>query len=197
MFDEAIQKLQQPGAVGVIPTDTTYGLVAPATDQIAVERLYSVKQREHKPGTIIAANIEQLVSLGIKQRYLKAVDRFWPGAVSVVIPCGLDLAYLHQGLGGLAVRIPDDKVLKNLLATCGPLLTSSANSPGKPVANTMAEAKAYFGNSVDFYVDGGDLNGRLPSTILRIVDDAIEVIRMGAVNIDENTGRYGSSHYPG
>ena len=190
MFDEALQKLQQSGAVGVIPTDTIYGVVARASDQAAVGRLYQLKHREHKPGTVIAADVEQLVNLGIKRRYLSAVERFWPGAVSVIIPCGSELDYLHQGLHGLALRIPADKQLNQLLMATGPLLTSSANDPGQPPANTVAEAIAYFGDKVDFYIDGGDLTGRPPSTILRIIDDAIEVIRQGAVAIDEETGRY-------
>jgi tRNA A37 threonylcarbamoyladenosine synthetase subunit TsaC/SUA5/YrdC len=75
-----------------------------------------------------------------------------------------------------------------LLRDTGPLLTSSANHPGEPVAATIAEAQKYFGDKIDFYADGGDLSGRQSSTIIRIIDDAIEIIRQGAVKIDE-TGR--------
>ena len=67
-------------------------------------------------------------------------------------------------------------------------MTTSANQPGQPTAQNIAEAKAYFDESVDFYVDAGELVDHLPSTIVRVVDDAIEVIREGAVTIDE-TGR--------
>jgi L-threonylcarbamoyladenylate synthase len=183
---EVAENLLQSGAVGVIPTDTVYGVVARAADQAAVERLYKLKHRDHKPGTIIAANIDQLVDLGIKRRYLTAVEQWWPGALSVVIPCGDELAYLHQGKRSLAVRIPDKADLLELLLSTGPLLTSSANHPGQPPANTINEAKDYFGDEVDFYIDGGDLSGHQPSTVVRIIDDAIEVIRAGAVKIDEN-----------
>src|SRR6266567_4280535 len=97
-------KLQKPGAVGVIPTDTVYGLVARAADQAAAARLYEIKKREAKPGTLMAANSGQLEELGLKHRYLKAVEQFWPGAVSVVIPVGDPaLKYLHQGKMSLAV----------------------------------------------------------------------------------------------
>jgi L-threonylcarbamoyladenylate synthase len=85
----------------------------------------------------------------------------------------------------LAVRIPADKPLQKLLHQTGPLLTSSANHPGQPPANDIKAAEKYFGDEVDFYVDGGDLAGREPSTIIRIVDDAIEVLRQGAVKIEE------------
>lgn len=187
---EVAEKLQIPHAVGIIPTDTIYGVVARAVDRAAVARLYKIKHREQKPGTLIAANIDQLVELGLKRRYLTAVEQWWPGALSVVIPCGEELTYLHQGKRSLAVRIPDKAELLELLESTGPLLTSSANHPGQPPANTVAEAKAYFGDEVDFYEDGGDLSGHQPSTVVRIVDDAIEILRPGAVQLDEN-GRQG------
>lgn len=182
-----MDELNKAGVIGVIPTDTVYGLVARATDNQAVERLYRAKRREDKPGTVIAASLEQLESLGLKHRYIKAVADFWPGAISVIIPCAdQSLAYLHRGKMSLAVRIPADKKLRGLLGSTGPLLTTSANQPGEPPAATIRQAKEYFGSSVDFYVDGGDLSGNQPSTIVRIIDDAIEVIRQGAVKIDEN-----------
>ncbi len=183
-FNTELAERIKAGAVGVIPTDTVYGVVASARNPEAVERLYKLKSRENKPGTIIAASIDQLVELGIKRRYLKAVEQFWPGSVSVEIPHHLD--YLHQSTGRQAFRIPDDKELLELLEQTGPLQTTSANLPGEPPATTAAEAKKYFGDSVDFYVDGGDLSGRKPSTIIKVVDDAIEVIREGAVKIKEN-----------
>lgn len=186
---DVIEKLSIAGAVGVIPTDTVYGVVARASDQAAVERLYKIKHREHKPGTVIAANLDQLVELGLKRRYLTAVEQWWPGALSVVIPCGEELTYLHQGKSSLAVRIPDKPELLGVLERTGPLLTSSANHPGQPPATTIAKANAYFGDEVDFYADGGDLSGHKPSTVVRIVDDAIEIIRPGAVTIDENGRR--------
>ncbi|MDB5184938.1 MAG: hypothetical protein JWN38_746 [Candidatus Saccharibacteria bacterium] len=183
MSDNHSDQIRKPGAVGVIATDTVYGLVACAADQAAVARLYQLKRREAKPGTIIAASIDQLEQLGIKRRYLTAVEQFWPGAVSVVVPCGPELEYLHQGARSLAVRIPDDQPLRQILEQTGPLLTSSANHPGEPTSTTIDQAKAYFGDQVDYYHDGGDLSNRQPSTIIRIVDDAIEILRQGAAII--------------
>jgi len=189
LADAAVQLLQ-PGAVGVIPTDTVYGLVSRASDPVAVARLYASKLREHKPGTIIAANIGQLEALGLKHRYVKAVEQFWPGAISVIIPCAdPGLAYLHQAKMSLAVRIPESPALQQLLQQTGPLLSSSANQPGKSPAINIAQARDYFGDTIDFYVDGGDLSAQLPSTIIRVVDDAIEIIRQGAVTLDENGRR--------
>lgn len=175
------------GGVGILPTDTLYGLVAKADNLDAVSKLYALKSRENKPGTLIAQNIDQLVELGLKRRYLQAVEKYWPGPVSVVIPTGSNLPYLHQGKFSLAVRIPEDSNLNELLSVTGPLITSSANAPGEPPATNIDEAKQYFSDKVDFYVDGGQIIGQ-PSTVIRVVDDAIEVLRQGKIKINEQTG---------
>jgi L-threonylcarbamoyladenylate synthase len=187
VFAGVADKLRQPGAVGIIPTDTLYGLAARAEDSVAVERLYALKNRQQQPGTLIAASIDQLEKLGLKRRYLTAVEHYWPDAVSVIIPCADPaLRYLHQGKMSLAVRLPKRTELRELLEATGPLLTSSANHPGEPPAINSEQAQQYFGEQVDLYVDGGDLSDHQPSTIIRIVDDAVEVIREGAVTIDES-----------
>lgn len=186
--DKKIVELLREGAVGVIPTDTLYGVVAQASNEAAVTKLYELKKREKKPGTLIAASIDQLVELGLKKRYLDAVKDYWPNPIGVVIPTGPALPYLHQGKYSLAVRIPADKELRALLESTGPLVTSSANDPGQKPAQTIRQAIDYFGDAVDFYVDGGMLDGAA-STIIRVVDDAVEVLREGAVTIDEETGR--------
>jgi L-threonylcarbamoyladenylate synthase len=183
-YDEALSRLMA-GGVGVLPTDTVYGLVARAADPAAVARLYALKSRDHKPGTVIAASVEQLVELGVPESALRRVERWWPASLSVVVPCGDNLAYLHAGLDSLPVRIPKDARVQEFLQQSGPLATSSANQPGEPPAVNIQEAWNYFGEPVDFYVDGGDLSGRAPSTIIRLNEDGVEILRQGAVNVDE------------
>lgn len=184
LSDSKLMQLLQGGAVGVLPTDTVYGLVCRAGDETAVKRLYSLKNRENKPGTVIAASIDQLVELGLKYRYLKAVKQFWPNPISIIIP-NHELDHIHLGKQGIAVRIPKHKVLCALLEQTGPLLTSSANYSGEPESTNIEMAQEYFDDKVDFYVDGGDLSARKPSTVIRIVDDAVEVLRQGAVKVNE------------
>jgi L-threonylcarbamoyladenylate synthase len=185
--DPKVVKLLRSGAVGVLPSDTVYGLMAVAANEQAVQRVYRLKQRKDRPGTVVAAaNVAQLADLGLKERYLKAVQNYWPGAISVLIPHSEPSYLTDPDSKAVAVRIPDYPEFKKLLEQTGALQTSSANLTGQPVANTVAEAQAVFGDQVDFYVDGGDLSGKPPSTVIRIVDDAIEVLREGAVKIDEN-----------
>jgi L-threonylcarbamoyladenylate synthase len=185
LSDKKLIELLANGAVGVLPTDTVYGLACSTANEASVRRLYALKNRDQKPGTIIAASTEQLVELGIKARYLKAVEQFWPNAISIIIPTGFDLGYLHLGKLSLAIRIPKDEKLIALLERTGPLLTSSANHPGEPEAATIDEAQQYFGDTIDFYVNGGDMSNCKPSTVIKIIDDAIEILREGAVKVNE------------
>jgi L-threonylcarbamoyladenylate synthase len=174
------------GAVAVIPTDTVYGIVAKAADQAAVARLYTAKHREGKPGTVVAANVEQLQTLGIAPGVVSQVAHLWPNPVSIVLPTTPEMAYLDQGKTSLAVRIPAAGPLHDLLLQTGPLLTSSANQPGETPAEDVAQAQAFFGDSIDFYVDGGNLHEAVSSTVARLLPDGtLEVLRQGAVQLDQ------------
>lgn len=171
------------GRVGVMPTDTVYGLVARATDEQAVGRLYMLKSRERKPGTIVAASVKQLKELGVEEALLKQVEQLWPNPLSIILPLPVSRRYLDQGLGDIAMRIPDDAQLRLFLDKTGPLLTSSANLPAQPTSENVQQAWNYFGPAVDFYVNGGALHGRLSSTVARLLDDGrLQILREGALS---------------
>jgi tRNA threonylcarbamoyl adenosine modification protein (Sua5/YciO/YrdC/YwlC family) len=187
--EDFITSLTQ-GAVGVMPTDTVYGLVTIAKNEESVAKLYALKSREHKPGTIIAANVEQLINLGMAESVVRPMQAYWPGPVSIIIPTGDNLSYLRQDVPGLACRVPIDPVIHELLLRTGPLLTTSANHPGLAPATNLIESQAYFGDQVDFYVDGGEITDHQPSTVIRIEDDrSVTVLRQGAVVINEKETR--------
>ncbi len=169
------------GAVGVMPTDTIYGLVAAAGNEASVERFYALKNREQKPGTLIAASTDQLLSLGVPQSEIDQVAKYWPNPVSAVLTVS-GHEYLHQGVGTLAMRVVADETIRALLEQTGPLITSSANQPGKPPATNVDEAITYFGDSVDFYVDGGTVIAET-STIIRPTAEGVEILRQGSISL--------------
>ncbi len=175
------KELLVAGKIGVMPTDTVYGLVARAHDASAVQKIYALKKREKKPGTLIAATTEQLVELGVPQSEIDKVKNWWPNPLSAVLLVnGRD--YLHQGVNTLAMRVVAHPELSKLLQQTGPLITSSANQPGEPPATNIDEAFSYFGNDVDFYVDGGTIVNVAPSTIIRPTHDGIAVLRQGDIS---------------
>jgi len=180
-FEEAARLLAK-GAVGVMPTDTVYGLVAQADNESAVQRFYALKNREQKPGTLIAANTAQLLALGVPQSEIDQVAKWWPNQLSAVLTVN-GREYLHQGVGTLAMRVVAHPKIRELLEQTDPLITSSANQPGQPPATNLDEAAAYFGDTIDFYVDGGVIADALPSTIIRPTATGIEILRQGSVTL--------------
>ncbi len=183
--DPALIAILQQGGVGVIPTDTVYGLVAPTTYLLAIAKLYQIKHRDHPPGTLIAASIDQLANLGFDSADLKRAQFYWPNPLSVILNASDVPMSIRADRQSLPVRIPAHEPLTRLLRNVGPLMTTSANPPGLHTSSTIDEAIKYFGDQVDFYVDGGDLGERPPSTIIGFEDNGqIIVYRQGAVSID-------------
>ena len=170
------------GGVGVLPTDTVYGLVAKAASELAITKMYSLKQRKLQPGTLIAASTDDLIALGFPETQVQKAAPYWPASLSVVLDATAIPDYLKRDRTSLAVRIPNDASLLNLLQKTGPLMTTSANAPKQPTATTIQAAFDYFGNALDFYVDAGDLGVRPPSTIIGFhPDGTFELYREGAV----------------
>lgn len=164
-----IISLLRKGNIGVLPTDTLYGVVGLLSSRGTVERIYKVKHRNPlKPvGTILIANRQQIETFTDEQLLKMATD-YWPGPTSVILPLSDELSYAHKGLKSLPFRIPADETLRQFLEETGPLATSSANLEGRPPATSLEEAKNYFGDQVNFYVDGGDLSHRQASRIISI-----------------------------
>lgn len=173
------------GAVGILPTDTLYGIVGRAESKEAVKKIYHLKERNlQKPFIILIGSFSDLQKFGIKldEKTQKFLQQIWPGKVSVILPCeSKEFEYLHRGKKSLAFRLPAKKSLIELLKKTGPLITPSANPKGKPPAETIVEAKNYFKQAVDFYVAGGRLKGA-PSTIVEIKNGKIRLIREGKLS---------------
>ncbi|MSU55885.1 MAG: threonylcarbamoyl-AMP synthase [Candidatus Taylorbacteria bacterium] len=178
--------LLKKGGIGVIPTDTIYGVVVRALDKKAVKKLYALRRKTpEKPFIVLISSITELAGFAITptpavSRFLKTV---WPGKVSVIFPCkAKKFSYLHLGTNTLAFRLPKSKKLQTLLKKTGPLLAPSANPEGEKPAETIAEAKKYFGEKIDVYVSAGRLRGK-PSTLVSFLGDSPKVLRAGAVKI--------------
>lgn len=173
-------KLLKAGGVGIVPTDTLYGLCANAHSKPAVERVYRLKGRDDtKPFIVLISLIDDLKQFGIKltAEHAAYLGEVWPGPVSVILPCPLKkFAYLHRGTHSLAFRLPKNAKFREFLKRSGPLAAPSANPQGTEPARTIAEAKKYFGEKVDFYIAGGRKEGK-PSTIISMVSGMPEVLR--------------------
>lgn len=166
-LDAAAQLLKQ-GKVGVVRTDTLYGIVAQAANEHAVEAVYVAKGRTPtKSPIILIANTRQLIDT-YDELTLARVSELWPGKNSVILSSPHGPAWLTRGNASIAYRLPNDARLRQLLEQTGPLIAPSANPEGQTPAMTIAEAQEYFGDEVDFYVDGGEVTDDTPSKLWRL-----------------------------
>ncbi len=183
---EIVDKLKS-GLVEVIPTDTLYGIVGSALNPQTVEKIYDLRRRsKDKPMIILISGLDDLNQLGIdlNESDKKLLNQIWPNPVSVILPChNPDMTYLHRGKNTLAVRMPKDEELLNLLKQTGPLVAPSANFEGEPPAQNVTQAKKYFADQVAFYIDGGDLISQ-PSTLIELTNRQIKVLRQGLYRLE-------------
>ena len=181
-MDKIIAHLKR-GEIGIIPTDTTYGLVGQALNPETVERIYHVRERNRdKPFIILLDSLASIKKfhLVLSRAQRAKLKDWWPGPVSVILPCAQSkFAYLHNDTYALAFRVPAKESLRKLLKATGPLVAPSANLAGKPTAVSIQEAQKYFGNKIDFYVDGGAVSGK-PSTLVSLeAGNTFKIIRLG------------------
>jgi L-threonylcarbamoyladenylate synthase len=175
------------GQVVVVPTDTVYGLAARPDRPEAVTQIFELKGRsDNKPLPVLGASVESLTEVvSFDARVLLLAVRFWPGALTLVLPraAGFTHDLGTDKRGSVAVRVPQSETMLDLLAVAGPLAVTSANRSGEPPALTVDDARRVFGDSVSSYVDGGSCSGE-PSTVVSLVGDLL-VLRTGPISEDE------------
>ncbi len=176
------------GKIIVAKTDTLYGILADALNERAVEKIYEIKGRKKdKPYIVLIPDIRylKLFDAEISDKEKKLLKK---KGITVIIPLKEPekFRYLHRGKNELAFRIPEDKELIDLMEDIKtPLVAPSANPEGKPPAKNIKEAVNYFGEMVDMYIDGGEISSEKPSTIVKVENGEIKVIREGNISFEE------------
>lgn len=173
--------LLKEGAIGVLPTDTIYGICCTVFKRESVEKLYKLKKREKKKPMILlisSPNDLKIFKIKIKKWQKEILNLVLPFRVSFILSCkSKKFHYLHRGKNCLAFRIPKNKILLKILSISGPLLAPSANWENFPPATSISEARKYFKDKV-FYLNGGKILGS-PSTLIDLREKKIKVIRKG------------------
>jgi L-threonylcarbamoyladenylate synthase len=176
---EAADNLRQ-GRLIIIPTDTVYGIAALFTDPAAVASLQKIKNRpQDKLIPILASDISQVETLqahfGKCGRQL--ARRYWPGPLTLVLAVGNN----WEGF-----RIPDHPAALAIIKAAGGLLrVTSANISGQPPALTVNDALKDLPEGIGLVVDAGPAAGGIASTVVKIIDEEIIILREGAISREE------------
>lgn len=178
------------GKLVALPTETVYGLAADANNGEAVAAIFAAKGRPsfnpliaHVDGLAMA---ERLCRFDPLSRELAGA--FWPGALTLVLPKRAD-APVHDlvtaGQPTLAIRQPRGFASRVIAELGRPLAAPSANRSGR-ITGTDAQAVADdLGGSVALIVDGGAPAIGVESTIVKVEDGVITILRPGGVTADE------------
>lgn len=179
IIDETAAGLRQ-GWLVIIPTDTVYGVAADLHNAKAVEMLRRVKRRSaDKPIPILASDCIQIENLnarfGINGKEL--AKRYWPGPLTIVLP-------VENGWEGF--RVPKHPVALAIIKAAGGLLrVTSANLSGHEPALTATDAVQELREGVSLAVDSGPAPGGVPSTVVKIENEKVTVLREGAIASEE------------
>ena len=178
------------GGIVVYPTETFYGLGTLASRPDALARLAAAKLRP--PGKalpLIAADVAQVEEVALLASPIARLlaERFWPGPLTLVLPVARALDdVLTAGSGSVAVRVPGSEVARALAREAGgALVSTSANLSGDPPPARPADVSAALAARVDLVLDGGQTPGGLPSTVVSLLADALQLVRPGAVPFPE------------
>lgn len=185
----AVAALTASGLV-VYPTETVYGLGADAGSEAALQRLIALKGRDAGKGiSVLVADLDAartLIAGPIPQAATRLADAFWPGPLTLVLAAAAGVSRSLQGAtGGVGLRCSSDPLCRALVGSFGrPLTSTSANPAGRPPATTAFEARAYFADAVDVYLDGGIRRSGGVSTVVEFRDGCAYLRRAGAVSAE-------------
>ncbi|GBF37016.1 L-threonylcarbamoyladenylate synthase [Methanofervidicoccus abyssi] len=179
-----IKKIILEGKVFICGTDTLYGLCANALDESALEKVYSIKERERgKPVSIFLRSTEDIKRYAyLDDTGRKIVERFLPGPLTIVlkkkdiIPDALSKDYV-------GIRVPKSEIVRELSIV--PLTATSANISRERPPTSFEEIDDRIKERVDLIIDTGVCPYRRPSTVIKVVDGKVELIREGAVDFGE------------
>jgi L-threonylcarbamoyladenylate synthase len=183
-IDNKVISFLRNGGVGLLPTDTIYGLSCLALNENSVINLHHLKDRgATKPFVILISDETQLETLGVAIVDV-SITKYWPGKMSMILDSPEAPIWLNPKSGTLAIRMPDHEVLHDLIEKVGPIISTSANISGEKPAQNISEAEQFFGDKLDFYVNAGEMKGQ-PSTIVKLVSGKLKIIRRGEVKINK------------
>ncbi|MGD9782424.1 MAG: L-threonylcarbamoyladenylate synthase [Kiritimatiellia bacterium] len=165
------------GELAIVPTDTVYGVAARADAPEAMARLYAAKGRDaSKRVAFLAADVGALRAAGVRVDAAaeKLAAAFWPGPLTLV---------LRNADGGWdGFRVPDHPVALAWLRELGfPAATTSANRSGEAAARTAREAWDALAPHAALALDAGPAPGGVASTVARVADGGIEILRGGPI----------------
>lgn len=175
------------GEVLAVPTDTFYGLAVDPFNLHAVDRVYEIKTRSrHKPLSLLIESVDQAAEMAwpVPEIFYLLARRFWPGPLTIIVKADPKLPLkVTANTGNVALRVPSAEIPLAIIRSAGlPITATSANLHGEVECTTAIQVRDQLGDCLSVIVDGGQVPGVMPSTIVDLTGDGSwRLLRQGAI----------------
>ena len=176
------------GDLIVYPSETVYGIGASIFDNAAVKKVFIAKNRPFDmPLSVGVTSKKMASSIAELDEYAeKLIDKFMPGPLTIIMKKKDGVSdIVTANSRKVGIRMPEHPVAMQIIKKTGPIVATSANLHSKPDPVTMEEAMEDLGGAVSAYVDGGPCMLGKPSTIIWLMNGEIEIIRQGAITMEQ------------
>ena len=194
--DNNLENLIEPaealknGKLVLFPTETVYGIGANALNEEAVKRIFIAKGRAQDNPLIVHVSDEEMLSNlveDIGEIEKRLIEKFWPGPLTIIFekkPIIPDV--ITGGLNTVAVRMPSNIIARKLIEFSNvPVAAPSANISGKPSGTDIKDIIDELDGKVDFIVDSGRVDIGLESTVVRIIEGTVHILRPGKITPED------------
>lgn len=188
-LNEVIKTIKEDGII-IFPTDTVYGIACNCFSEKAINKIFNIKERiKEKPINVLTDSVEKinLVVETIREKEQLLIDIYFPGALTIILDKKENVPdILTSNLKTIGVRIPNNKIALTILEKIPyPLATTSANLSGEEAGTKINDFIEFFDGKVDIIIDGGITKIKQASTIVRVENDEVKILREGSIKIDK------------
>lgn len=187
VLNEIKDVLDNDGLI-IFPTDTVYGIACNSFSDAAIKKLFLAKNRSFdKPIGVLTNSIEKIdkIANNINDLERELVDKYFPGNLTIIFDKKNNVSnLLTANKNTIGIRIPDNEIALQILRSYKyPLATTSVNLAGKKEGTEINDFIDEFKDKVDIIIDGGKTN-EIPSTIVRVENNKINILREGSLKIN-------------
>lgn len=183
------------GKLVLFPTETVYGIGADGLNEEAVKSIFTAKGRNSdNPLILHVSSIDMIerIAQDISPLEYKLISDFFPGPLTLILK-RKDIVpnVVTANLDTVGVRMPENKIARDLIELSNtPIAAPSANISGKPSGTNIEDIFNELSDKVDYIIDGGDTKIGLESTVIRVINDEIHILRPGKITYDD-LSKYG------
>ncbi|MGV8057287.1 MAG: L-threonylcarbamoyladenylate synthase [Smithellaceae bacterium] len=181
LVKKAVDVLRDGGII-IYPTDTVYGLGCDLSNKKGIEKIYEIKRRNKKqPLSFICSDLKHISQYAKVTDYAyKTMKRLLPGSYTFILEASrLVPKIILPKRPTTGIRVPDNNICLAMVRELGqPIISTSVKtSQGEDLGNPYI-IEEYWGKQVDLIIDGGNIIPE-PSSVISLVDDNIEILRIG------------------